>query len=462
MERRHFLVSTIGALGASASVFADTPSDKLRVAVIGMGGKDPQKGLGRGGSHLSAWAERDASGPRDRGSEVKNCEVSAICDIDDAQLAKGLKVLEGYKVKTPQTYKDIRKVIENKDIDVLSIATPNHWHTLMTIWGVQGGKDVYVEKPCSHNIFEAKQIVAATRKYNRIVQQGSQIRSSKAVQEAMQKMKEGLIGDIYMSRGLCYKRRDDIKHAAVEPVPAGVDYDMWNGPAPVHPFTRNRFHYNWHWFWDTGNGDLGNQGIHQVDIARWGLDVKFPVKASAIGGHFMFDDDQETPNTLNCAWEFNEGGKRKMMEFEVRHWDSNGEVSVAPPKRGETADTGGSGGDSIGALYYGSKGYLAVDSYSSYKSWLGKAQEPGPSGKEGGGHFANFAEAVRKRDRSILNAEIEVGAASTILVHLANISYRVGRTINFDPATLTITGDAEAAKMMTRQYRKGFEVPSKV
>lgn len=464
MERRHFLVSTIGALGASASVFADTPSDKLRVAVIGMGGRDPlnasgpQK-LGRGGTHLSAWAEREGGGGRDRGSEVKNCEVSAICDIDDVQLAKGLKTLEGYKVKTPQTYKDIRKVIENKDIDVLSIATPNHWHTLMTIWGVQGGKDVYVEKPCSHNIFEARQIVAATRKYNRIVQQGSQIRSSKAVQEAMQKMKEGLIGDIYMSRGLCFKRRDDIKHAAVEPVPTGVDYDMWNGPAPVHPFTRNRFHYNWHWFWDTGNGDLGNQGIHQVDIARWGLDVKFPVKASAIGGHFMFDDDQETPNTLNCAWEFNEGGKRKLMEFEVRHWDTNGEATVAP---GKAADTGGSGGDSIGALYYGSKGYLAVDSYSSYKSWLGKAQEPGPSGKEGGGHFANFADAVRKRDRNILNAEIEVGAASTILVHLANISYRVGRTINFDPATLTITGDAEAAKMMTRPYRKGFEVPAKV
>ena len=159
----------------------------------------------------------------------------------------------------------------------------------------------------------------------------------------------------------------------------------------------------------------------------------------------MFDDDQETPNTLNCAFEFNEGGKRKMMEFEVRHWDTNGEASVAPPKRGESAaENGGGGGDSIGALYYGSKGYLAVDSYSSYKSWLGKNQEPGPSGKEGGGHFANFAEAVRKHDRNILNAEIEVGAASTILVHLANISYRVGRTVNFDPNTLTITGDAEA------------------
>ncbi len=176
----------------------------------------------------------------------------------------------------------------------------------------------------------------------------------------------------------------------------------------------------------------------------------------------MFDDDQETPNTLNFAYEFNEGGKRRMMEFEVRHWMSNGEATVAPPKRGEASETGGGGGDSIGALYYGSKGYLAVDSYSSYKSWLGKSQEPGPQGKAGGGHFANFAEAVRKRDRSILNAEIEEGAASTVLVHLANISYRVGRTVNFDPATMAITGDAEAAKLMTRQYRKGFEVPAKV
>ncbi len=455
MQRRHFLVSSIGALGASSLVFADSPSDSLRVAVIGMGGKDPKKGLGRGGAHLSGW-----SGPR---KEVQDAEIVAICDIDDAQLAKGLSTLEGYGVKKPETYKDIRKVIDNKDIDVLSIATPNHWHTLMTVWGCQGGKDVYVEKPCSHNIFEAKQIVAAARKYDRIVQQGSQIRSSKAVQEAMQKMHDGLLGDIYMSRGLCYKRRDDIGHAKVEAVPAGVDYDLWNGPAPVHPFTRNRFHYNWHWFWDTGNGDLGNQGIHQVDLARWGLGVKYPVKATAMGGHFMFDDDQETPNTLNCAWEFNEAGKRKMMEFEVRHWDTNGEASVAPPKRGESAaENGGGGGDSIGALYYGSKGYLAVDSYSSYKSWLGKNQEPGPSGKEGGGHFANFAEAVRKHDRNILNAEIEVGAASTILVHLANISYRVGRTVNFDPNTLTITGDAEASKMMTRPYRKGFVVPEKV
>ena len=279
MERRHFLVSTIGALGASASVFADTPSDKLRVAVIGMGGKDPQKGLGRGGTHLSAWAEREGAkdGGRDRGSEVKNCEVSAICDIDDAQLAKGLKVLEGYKVKTPQTYKDIRKVLDNKDIDVLSIATPNHWHTLMTIWGVQAGKDVYVEKPCSHNIFEAKQIVAAARKYNRIVQQGSQIRSSKAVQEAVQKMREGLIGDIYMSRGLCFKWRDTIgRTPQSSPFPPASITTC--GPVP-RPCTRSPATVSTTTGTGSGTPATAISAIRasiEVDIARWGLGVKYP------------------------------------------------------------------------------------------------------------------------------------------------------------------------------------------
>jgi predicted dehydrogenase len=237
----------------------------------------------------------------------------------------------------------------------------------------------------------------------------------------------------------------------------------------VHQFTKNRFHYNWHWFWDTGNGDLGNQGIHQVDIARWGLGVRYPTKVSAIGGHFMFDDDQETPNTLNCAFEFNEGGKHKMMEFEVRHWYSNGEASVhdrpRPPRpgasEGQAADSMPSL-NSIGNLFYGSKGYLAVDSYSSYKSWLGPREEPGPSNQKGGSHFENFFEAVRTRKREGLNAEIEEGAISTTLVHLANISYRLGRTLHFDAATYSVTGDPEANKMFTRAYRKPFVVPEKV
>jgi hypothetical protein len=267
-----------------------------------------------------------------------------------------------------------------------------------------------------------------------------------AFREAVQKMREGLIGDLYLARGLCYRWRDTIGRTPVSAVPAGVDYDLWTGPAPKRDFTMNRFHYNWHWFWDFGSGDLGNQGIHQMDIARWGLGVKYPVKATAIGGHFMFEDDQETPNTITCAFEFNENGKRQMLEFEVRHWISNRE---------------GTGGGTAN-LFYGSRGYMAIDD-SGYKSWLGKEQTLGAEGRDrGGDHFANFVDAVRSRKRESLNAEIEEGAASTILVQLANISYRLGRTIHFDPNTMTITGDAEASEMMTREYRRPFVVSENV
>jgi predicted dehydrogenase len=432
-------MSSAAALGAASNVFG-AASDKVRIACIGIGG--------RGKDHIGGY------------SKLENVEIAAICDIDDSHIAKGLTQIEGLGKPKPQTYKDVRKLLENKDIDAISISTPNHWHTLMAVWGCQAGKDVYVEKPCAHNMFEAKQVVAAARKYNRMVQQGSQIRSSKAVQEAVQKMRDGLIGDVYMARGLCFKWRDTIGRTPVSEVPEGVDYDLWTGPAPKRQFTQNRFHYNWHWFWDTGNGDLGNQGIHEVDVARWGLGVRYPVKVSAIGGHFMFDDDQETPNTLNCAFEFNESGKRKMMEFEVRHWMSNGEASIR--ERGNNA---------IGNTFYGSKGYLAVDSYSSYKTWLGEkvggrsggwTEKPGPEGKAGGDHYLNFIEAVRTRKREHLNAEIEEGAISTTLVHLANISYRLGRTLHFDEASYSVKGDAEANKMFTREYRKPFVVPEKV
>src|ERR1700722_3050928 len=206
MQRRHFLVTSAGALTAASSVFG-SPSDTLRMAVVGVGG--------RGKDHIKNF------------SALENVEIAAICDIDDSHLANGVKQLTGLGYKEPQTYKDIRKLLENKDIDAISIASPNHWHTLMTIWAVQHGKDVYVEKPCSHNIFEAKQIVPAASKYARIVQQVSQARPSKAAQEAVQKMRDGLIGDVYLSRGLCYKKRDTIGHKPVVPVPDGVDYDLW-------------------------------------------------------------------------------------------------------------------------------------------------------------------------------------------------------------------------------------------
>ncbi|HLK63607.1 MAG TPA: Gfo/Idh/MocA family oxidoreductase [Bryobacteraceae bacterium] len=481
MDRRHFLMGSAAALTAASSVFG-SPNDTVRVAVIGVGGHDwtsvgkGKAAAGRGQDHLRGL------------SKLENVEVAAVCDVDESHLNYGLNLIEKATNKKPKGYGDFRKLLEDKDIDAVSIATPNHWHTPIAIMACQAGKDVYVEKPCSHNMFEARQIVAAARKYDRMVQQGSQIRSSLAVQEAVQKMREGLIGDVYLSRGLCFKWRDTIGRTPVSPVPPGVDYDLWTGPAPKHEFSLNRFHYNWHWFWDYGNGDLGNQGIHEMDVARWGLGVKYPTKVSAIGGHFMFDDDQETPNTLNCAFEFNEDGKHKMLEFEVRHWMSNGEATVGPNVRAASAtaaarpprpagaapassddsaaENGGArrgfSSDSIGNIFYGSKGFLAVDSYSSYKSWLGKEQAPGPERREGGDHYLNFIEAVRSRKRDHLNAEIEEGASSTILVHLANISYRVGRTLHFDSKTMSVTGDAEANKLFTKVYRKPFVVPEKV
>ncbi len=327
---------------------------------------------------------------------------------------------------------------------------------MQTIWACQAGKDVYVEKPCSHNIFEARQIVAARQKYRRIVQHGTNSRSGIA-REAVQKMREGLIGDIYMARGLCFKWRDTIGRKPVEPVPAGVHYDLWLGPAPVHEFTRNRFHYNWHWFWDYGNGDLGNQGIHQMDVARWGLGVKYPTKVNAIGGHFMFDDDQETPNSLNAAFEFDEGGKKKMLVFEVRHWMSNPEADIdqSPARKGA---------GSVGAIFYGSKGYLAIwdEDHGRYESFLGREREPGPSGQDIGNNWANFIAAVRSRKISDQNAPIEEGAISVTLVHLANISYRLGRSLRFDPATFQCAGDEEANRMFTRHYRHPFVVPESV
>src|SRR5215212_4503646 len=249
MNRRYFFMSAAAAAASRIVRAQKSPNDTVRVAVVGCGG--------RGASHVGAWTSQT------------NVELAGLVDIDDSHTERynGNLVRQGKK-QVP-TVRDVRKFLDDKSIDAISIASPNHWHTLQTIWACQAGKDVYVEKPCSHNIFESQQIVAAARKYNRMVQQGSQNRSNPALREAVERMRSGEIGELYMARGLCYKWRDTIGKTPVEPVPPGVDYDLWLGPAPNRPFTKNRFHYNWHWFWDTGNGDIGNQGIHEIDKARW-------------------------------------------------------------------------------------------------------------------------------------------------------------------------------------------------
>ncbi len=432
MNRRYFLLGSAAVAGAALRPsLKASPNDTVRVACIGV--------RGQGRAHIAHYAQ------------MPNVEIAAVCDIDESILSSRLDSIEKMGKKRPAAYTDFRKLLEDKSIDAVSIATPNHHHTLQTIWACQAGKDVYVEKPCSHDMFEARQIATVMDKYGRIVQHGTNCRSGIA-REAIQKIREGLIGEVYMARGLCYKWRDTIGRAPVAPVPAGVNYDLWLGPAPEHAFTKNRFHYNFHWFWDYGNGDLGNQGIHQVDVARWGLGVKYPTKISATGGHVMFDDDQETPNVLTASFEFDEGGKKKLLEFEVRHWMTNHEGGMGDD---------GKAPNTVGAIFYGSNGYVAIwdEDHGRYTSFLGKDQQPGPSGQDKGNNWANFISAVRSRKQSDLNAPVTEGATSTMLVHLANISYRVGRTLYFDPETFSCKGDSEANAMFRRTYRQPFAVP---
>jgi predicted dehydrogenase len=430
-------------------------NDRVRVAVIGI--------RGQGFTHVEGW------------SAVPNTEVAAICDVDENVISQRLADMEKRHLAKPKVYGDVRKLLEDKSIDAVSIATPNHWHSLMGIWGCQAGKDIYVEKPCSHAWWEGHQLVEAVRKYDRIAMHGTQGRSAEGYLEGVTKLREGVIGEVYLARGLCFKWRDTIGIAQAEPVPAGVHYDLWTGPAPLKPFTRNRFHYNWHWIWDTGNGDLGNQGVHEVDLARWGLGVKLPHKVSAIGGHVMFNDDQETPNVLNCAFEFlMPDGEKRLLEFEVRHWMTNTEAEIGLPGFGAGAaalpQAAGQAHSKqpkamCGNLFYGSKGYMAMTGYESYRTWLGEEQEPGPHATRDGDRWANFIHCVRTRKKEDVLAPIEEGHLSATLVHLANASYRLGRILNFDPEKEQVIGDEEANRLLRgddRGFRPPFTIPERV
>jgi predicted dehydrogenase len=467
MDRRDFLKNTAStaAVGLLATSHVLGANDRVRMAVCGV--------HGRGMDHIKGL------------SKVSGVELVALCDVDENVLRQRSADMEKMGLRRPQTEVDVRRLLEDKSIDAISIATPNHWHSLIAIWGVQAGKDVYCEKPCSHNWWEGGQLVKAVKKYNRIVQHGTQSRSGQAVNQAITQLRDGLIGDIYLARGLCYKWRDTIGRAPVEAVPAGVHYDLWTGPAPMKPFTRNRFHYNWHWIWDTGNGDIGNQGIHEMDVARWGLGVRYPNCVSGIGGHFMFDDDQQTPNTLNAVFQFDmPDGKRRMLEFEVRHWITNHEAGIGTrefnshgvpaaglqaqsqpnprtrPKLGPDAGAH----NTIGNIFYGSKGVIAIDGYDTYRSWLGADAELGPTAHGGSDitHYQNFIDCVRSRRSEDLHAPIEEGHISCTLVHLANASYRLGRSLMFDPESQQVINDEEANRLLRGTYRAPYVVPEEV
>lgn len=441
-DRRDFLSrSTVAAGAASLALAAKTradeakpdadsrpasrsPNEEIRLGVIGL--------RGRGGAHVNGF------------EKAAGAKVVALCDVDESVLRQRAGELEKKSSRKVKTFTDLRRMLDDANIDAVSIATPNHWHSLAGIWAMQAGKDVYVEKPCSHNIWEGRQLVAAARKYDRLCQHGTQGRSCPAIQEAMQKLREGVIGDVYMARGLCFKWRDTIGRTPDESTPPGVHYDLWLGPAPERAFSRNRFHYNWHWHWDYGNGDIGNQGVHEMDMARWGLGVGLPTVVQASGGHFMFDDDQETPNTMLATFQYPED--KKMLVFEVRHWATNHE------------GFGSGGSNAVGVTFYGSEGFMRVR-YFGYETFLGRNREPGPKAESGRDEFGSFVRALRSRRREDLAPDIEEGHLSSSLGHLANAAYRLGRTIHFDPAGETCPNDDAANALLTRDYRSPFVVP---
>ena len=421
-------------------------NNRVRVAVIGI--------HGMGQTHIKEFAA------------LPDVEVAALCDVD-ANLFP--EVIEKHFTKAgrprPKTYTDLRRLYDDKEIDAVTILTPNHWHALAGIWAMQAGKHVRIAKPCCHNMFEGRKLVEAARKYNNvIVQDGCEQRSNPCAQTMAEFLQGGGLGEVYLAKGMCYKWRKPIGHFADEPVPKGVDYNLWLGPAPERPFNQNRFHYNWHWNWEYGNGDIGNQGVHEMDIARWGLGVKLPTKVCVMGGHFMFNDDQQTPNVLMAMFEFPNpaggGDKKKILQFEVRGWITNREgFSEGVKEAGNTYMT--SDRNNVGNLFYGSKGYMAKN-LTEWRVSLGEKREAGPTGKGMGNHYAAFISAIRDHNPKATNTSIEEGFYSCALGHLANISHRLGRSLDFDPATLRFPHDEEANRMLTREYRAPFIVPEKV
>ena len=431
IDRRTFILSTACAAASRLSIAG--ANDRVAVAVVGV--------RGRGREHIELFAKNPAS-----------CVV-AICDVDSAENEKALPVVEKAQGMRPKVYQDLRKLLEDKDVDAVSIATCNHWHALATIWACQAGKDVYVEKPASHNIWEGRRMVEAARRYDRIVQAGMQSRSIAHKRRAIELIQQGAIGKVYMAKGLCYKRRRSIGRAADGPAPAGVDYDLWRGPAPMRPFNSNRFHYNWHWFWDTGNGDIGNQGVHEMDIARWGLAKStLPRRIFSSGGKFAYDDDQETPNTQLATFDYGDC----QIVFEVRGLFTGGESSIVFD-----------GSNYIGNLFLGTEGTMSVDlrGFQIYRGekreLVEKMEHMEPRTWDTAPHVANFLSSVRSRRRADLTGDIEEGHISAALCHLANASYRTGRALDFDSKTETFGNDREANTYLSRDYRKPFVVPAK-
>ena len=418
-DRRQFLKSS--ALG-TASLLApwmharglaeDKSSRELKVGVIG---------TGRGMVHATSALK------------AKGISLNYICDVDQKRLALATKTLEGQGA-SPKPITDFRRILDDPSIDAVFIATCNHWHAPATIMACSAGKHVYVEKPGSHNAHEGELMVEAARKNKRVVQMGNQRRTWPGIREAIEKLRSGAIGKVLFARCWYDANRTSIGKGKVVPVPEHLDYLMWQGPAPDRPYLDNIVHYNWHWRWHWGGGELANNGIHSLDVARWGLDVDYPTQISYLGGRYHFDDDQETPDTAVAVYHFGDKG-------------CSWECSSCLPRKDEKHSM---------VIFYGSEGTLHIVD-AGYIIYDPSGKEVG-SGKGPGdvqGHIENFFNAIRKNEP--LNSEIEEGQKSTLLCHLGNISYRMGRMLKFDPRTRKIVSDNEAQSLWKREYRPGFE-----
>jgi predicted dehydrogenase len=437
----------IGGLGLSPKSYASVvgSNDRINLAVVGL--------RSRGRDHISSWcAIKDSY----------NVRVKTICDVDEQFHAQTAKLVLEKSGENVISVWDMRKVFDDKDIDAVSFGLPNHWHALSAIWACQAGKHVYAEKPACHNLWEGRKMVEAATKYNVRVQTGCQNRSLPNVIEAIRFLHSGGIGEVFMAKGLCYKPRDSFGIAPDGTPPASLHYDMWLGPAPYRPYNEKRVHYNWHWFWDTGNGDTGNQGPHQFDIARWGLNKnEHPDSVYSMGGIFGINPAecaQETPNTQTSLFKYKDG---KVLEFETRGRYTNDESSL---------------GIRIGNIFYGTEGYLELNE-ETWKAIRKREREPFARSKTGekkvgdptflaapGGteHFANFIDAIRSGKDATLNCQIKEGFYSSALPLLANISYRLGRELKFDGNKEKFVKDKEADALLKRKYRKPYVVPEVV
>jgi predicted dehydrogenase len=419
LTRRDFVKSTAAVGATMVMPFSKVrgANEDLRVGVAGIRGR--------------------GNGLANEFNDLDGVRIVALCDVDSNVLEQRVKQ---YKDRNQSVtgYGDYRRMLEDKSIDIIAVATPDHWHVPIAAASIIAGKDVYVEKPISHTITEGRLLINLARKHGKMVQHGTQIRSTEGTIEAIKYLKSGKLGKIRMAKAINCQLRGPIGRVADSETPPGVNYDLWLGPAPKRPFNKNRFHYNWHWFWDYGTGDTGNDGIHQIDIARWGLGVEMPKAVSCSGGQLFYDDDHQTPDTQVATFEYDD----VYLMFEMRLWTPYGLE-----------------GHDNGDIFYGDEGTLSI----GRKGWqvTFKNGKEGPGGPRGSyKHAQNFVDAVRSRKAGDLYAGVEVGHCSAALCHMANIAMRVGHRLKFDAVNERFIDDAEANAYLTKQYRKGYELPA--